>query len=246
MLTPIRRRNVLVAALAGAAFAALGVTVASSHATPAEESAPPAATRGNPELPVSNLDTPAGKLTPLKPGVSYQASSFPLAIRVTPPDATWAGAQWKTSSQGQPAFGWAAIGHGSTSAPPRGLIAIETAFGPTPSVAAILSRLRSAGGGATFGKTTRVRVAGFPGWQIDGNVFGRFGHVFVPFSPKTGGASPPDHYRLDQGEMFRIIALDVRGQRVVVFIDSVALSADQFPAFLAAAIQILKSLRFPG
>jgi hypothetical protein len=44
---------------------------------------------------------------PITAGVSYQAASFPLAFRITPPDGTWAGAQWKTSSRGQPAFGWA-------------------------------------------------------------------------------------------------------------------------------------------
>jgi hypothetical protein len=123
---------------------------------------------------------------------------------------------------------------------------METAFGPTPSVAAILARLRSAGGGATYGKTTRVTVAGFPGWQIDGKVIGRFGHVFVPFSPRTHQASPPDSYQLDNGEMFRIIVLDVRGTRVVLFLESFKLPAKQFPAFLTAANQILESLEFSG
>ena len=98
MLTHILRRKVLAAALAGAAFAALGVTVASSHAIPAKGNASPAATSGNPELPVSNVNTSAGKFTPLKAGVSYQASSFPLALRVTPPDGSWSGAQWKSHS----------------------------------------------------------------------------------------------------------------------------------------------------
>jgi hypothetical protein len=245
MLTHIRRRKVLAAALAGAAFAALGVTVASSHAIPAKGNASPAATSGNPELPVSNVNTSAGKFTPLKAGVSYQASSFPLALRVTPPDGTWAGAQWKMSSHGQPAFGWIAVGRTPLDNP-RGVIEIETAFGPTPSVAGILARLRSAGSGANYGKTTRVTVAGFPGWQIDGNVFSRFGHVFVPFSPRTGGASPPDSYRLDKGETYRVVVLDVRGKRVVVFMDSFKLSPEEFAAFLPEAHRILNSLKFPG
>jgi hypothetical protein len=51
---------------------------------------------------------------------------------------------------------------------------------------------------------------------------------------------------MNQGEAFRIIVLNVRGKTVVVFIDSVALSADQFPAFLIKADTILKSLRFPA
>ena len=98
----------------------------------------------------------------------------------------------------------------------------------------------------TYGRATRARIAGFPGWQIDGKVFGRFGHVFVPFSPKTAGASPPDSYKLDKGERFRIIVLDVRGKSVVLLLESLKLPADQFPAFLTAADQILESLEFPG
>src|SRR5207253_7685194 len=130
--------------------------------------------------------------------------------------------------------------------PPRGLIEIETAYGATPPASAILGRLRTAGGGATFGKTSRVTLAGFPGWQIDGRVFGRFGHVFVPFTPKTGGASPPDIYKLSPGAAFRLVVLDVRGKRVVLILDSAALPAERFPAFLASARKLLGSLRFPA
>lgn len=238
MLSHMRRRKVLVAALAGATVAALGVTVASSHASPA-------ATSAGPELPMDNFNTRAGKLAPIKAGITYQASSFPIELRVTPPDSTWAGAQWKTTSHGQPVFGWVAVGHPPLDQP-RGLIEMETAFGPTPSVATILGRLRSAGGGATFGKTTRVTVAGLPGWQIDGNVYGKFGHVFVPFTAKTGGASPPDHYDMLKGEAFRIIVLDVRGKRVVLFLESFKLSPEEFTAFLPEASKLLNSLKFSG
>jgi hypothetical protein len=126
------------------------------------------------------------------------------------------------------------------------VITLEAAFGPTPPVAAILARLRSAGREAIFGKTARVSVAGFPGLQIDGRVIGKFGHVFVPFSPKGGGAIPADSYMLDKGEKFRIILLDVRGRRVVVFLESFRLRQKQFPAFLAAANHLLESLEFPG
>jgi hypothetical protein len=70
--------------------------------------------------------------------------------------------------------------------------------------------------------------------------------VFVPFSPTTRGASPPDSYKLDSGELFRIVVLDVRGTRIVLFLESVKLPSRQFPAFLTAANQILESLEFPG
>src|SRR5207244_664448 len=99
-------------------------------------------------------------------------------------------------SHGRPAFGWVAFGQ-LPADDPRGGISIETAFGPTPPVATILARLRSAGSAAVYGKTTRVTLAGFPGWQIDGRVVGRTEHMFVPFSPGNAGATPPDSYRLD-------------------------------------------------
>jgi hypothetical protein len=212
-----------------------------------ERPAAAAAVAGNPpELATSNLNTRAGRLTALEAGVTYQAGAFPIALRITPPDASWAGTQWRTASHGRPAFGWAGFGQGRTDKPPLGLIEIETAYGATPPVATILQRLRTAGGGATFGKTSRVTLAGFPGWQIDGRVFGRFGHVFVPFTPKTGGASPPDSYKLFQGEAFRLVVLDVSGKRVVLFFDSAALPAEQFPVFLASAGKLLRSLQLAG
>jgi hypothetical protein len=203
-----------------------------------------------PELAVSNANTPAGTLTPLHARVAYAASSFPIPLRITAPDATWSGSQWKTTARGRPAFGWIALGHlppgANPAAPPQGAFLVETAFGPTPSVASILARLRSAGGGANVGPTKRVTLAGFPGWQIDGNVYGRFGHTFVPFSPRTGGASPADAFRLDPGEAFRITVVDVRGRRVVVAASSVALDADRFASFLTAADRVLATLRFPS
>src|SRR5207244_13340646 len=64
-------------------------------------------------------------------------------------------------------------------------------------------------------------------------------------SPKTGGASPPDSYKLGRGEAFRLLVLDVRGKRVVVFLESAGLSAEQFPSFLASAGRLLAGLDFP-
>jgi len=239
MLTHPRRRTILVAALAGGCLAALGVTVTSSHSARAASGTPL-------DLPTSNYNTRAGTATRLKAGAIYEAGDFPIPLRFTAPDGGWGGTQWTTTSHGKPVFGWAAIAKGSGAQVPRGMVEIETAFGATPSTPAILARLRSAGGGATFGSTKRITLAGFPGWQIDGNVFGRFGHVFVPFSTRTGGASPPDSSRLEPGEAFRLVVLDVRGKRVVLMFASAALPAEQFPTFLAEAATLLKSLRFPA
>jgi hypothetical protein len=234
MLTHVRKRTILIAALAGAALAALGVAVASSQSA------------ATPDLPTSNFNTAAGRATALAAGTTYQASAFPIALRVTPPGTGWGGGQWKTTTHGKPAFGWVGFTRGPVDKPPLGVVEIETAFGATPSMATILARFRSAGGGATFGKTMRATLAGFPASQIDGLVFGRFGHVFVPFTPKTGGASPPDAERLESKEAFRLIVADVRGRRVVAILDSAALPADQFPMFLGSAAKLLASLKLPA
>ena len=204
-----------------------------------------------PELPTSNLDTPAGHFAPLRTGVTYRASSFPLPLRVTPSDGNWGGAQWTATSRGKPAFGWAAVGRPPLD-DPHGDIFIETAFGPTPSVSATIDRLRTGGshlpdshvGGVSFGEPRPARVAGYSGREFDGQVWGRFGKVLIPFSAPTHGASPPDSFRLDQGEAFRVVALDVKGKTVVLFLESWKLPAQQFPAFVTSAQRLLETLRF--
>jgi hypothetical protein len=204
------------------------------------------ATAAPPELATSNLNTPAGKMTALAAGTLYQASSFPLGLRLTAPDGTWAGTQWTTSSRGKKTFGWVAVGHGGTSAtsPPQGVITIVTAIGPTPSVSATVARIHQGGSGITFQKPSPARVAGYTGTQFDGSVWGIFGHSFVPFTPKTHGASPSDSWHTDKGEAFRFIVLGVKGKTVVVFEESFGLAADRFPAFLTDARRVLGSLRF--
>ena len=124
---------------------------------------------------------------------------------------------------------------------------METAFGPTPSAAAILARLRSGREEATYGKTRRVSLAGFPGWQVDGRVVGSSGHLFVPFSPVLRGDTTPDAYMLDRGERFRVIVLDVRGTRVVLFLESVKLRPKAFQVFTTMANRLFdESFQFPG
>jgi hypothetical protein len=91
-----------------------------------------------------------------------------------------------------------------------------------------------------------VRLAGFSGIQFDGKVTGQ-GHAFIPFSPRLHVAAfYPDTYFLDGGELFHFDVLNVRGKAVVVLLESAALPADQFPAFLTSAQAILGSLSFPG
>lgn len=240
MLTHIRRRGVLIAALAGATLAALGLTVASSRA---------AAGASPPELLQS-----AKTIAPLKADTTYQASSFPIPLSLTPGDRTWLGAQYLAGSHGRPAFGRVVAAHPPVSKP-RGAIEIETAIGPTPSVNATIADLRFGGsnapethiGGVEFDRPIAVRVAGFGGRQFDGHVWGKFGHTFRPFSPHVRGpASPPDAIYLGKGEAFRMIVLNVRGKTVVVALESFGLPADQFPDFLTSANLLLQTLRFPA
>jgi hypothetical protein len=198
------------------------------------------------ELATSNLNTPAGKMTRLAAKTSYRAGSFPLGLQLTAPDGTWAGSQWTTSSKGQTTFAWAAIGHGGTAATsaPRGLVMIATAIGTTRSVSATVARIRTGGGGITFGTTSPAKMAGYTGTQFDGNVFGSFGHTFVPFTPKTHGAAPSDAWHIDKGEAFRFTVISVRTKTVVVFEESFGLPAKQFPGFLTGAKQLLATLQF--
>jgi hypothetical protein len=207
-----------------------------------------------PPLPTSNLFAKGGIAAPLRAGVTYQANrSFPIALRLTPPDGSWSGAQWKTSARGEnskrpPFFGWADVEQGvpQKGTPPHGAITIMTSFARTLSATATATYLRTRGHGATYEATTSVRLAGFSGSQFDGKVVGKQ-HAFIPFTPQSRIARYyGDALHLDKGEAFRIIVLNVRGKTVVVYLDSGALPADQFPAFLRRAGAILNSLKFPG
>ena len=74
-----------------------------------------ALTAAAPQLPVSVLFSESGKLSALKGGVTYQARKFPVPVRLTPPDDSWLGAQWRGSANGKhskkpPFIGWVAVG----------------------------------------------------------------------------------------------------------------------------------------
>ena len=186
---------------------------------------------------------------------------------MTPPDSTWAGAQWKQNKFNPyeielrhltcstnpavcapPYFGWVAIGTGVTdrNAPPRALILVLAGYQPTRSVASTVEGLRTRGHGARYEPATKIELAGFPGVQFDGEVVGPK-HVFVPFSPPTNKATGfPDAIEMDgAGHAFRFDVLDVRGRTVVVFISSLVMSPAEFAAFLPQADGILRSIRFP-
>jgi hypothetical protein len=210
-----------------------------------------AVTAATPQLPVNNLYTQAGKLIPLKGGVTYQASKFPLALRVTAPDASWLGAQWKSSARGEhstkpPFFGWVWLSDSFENSAPQGLIQILTSYLRTPSVATTVRNLRTRGHGATYQSTSPITLNGFGGTQFDGTVVGR-SHTFIPLTPTQNIARfYGDATRFDKGEVFRIIVLNVRHKTVVIWITTALLPPADFPIFLTKANTILKSLKFPG
>jgi hypothetical protein len=194
--------------------------------------------------------TPAGHVADLTAGATYKASDFPLPIRVTVPDGSWGGAQWKADSSFEhkkttvaPFYGWVTFEqHGS-----QGAITMMTPYvGSTPSVAATVAGLRTRGHGATYQSVSPVKLGGYSGLQFDGSVVGKE-HVFIPFSPKSTVAKwYPDSYGMGQGEVFRNIALKVRGKTIVVYLENIKLPPDQFEAFLTRAATLLKTLRFAG
>lgn len=221
---------------AAATIALLGVVVAVSLVSTAAATGQP---RDLTKLANNDVNAPA-----LTTGVTYQASLFPLALRVTAPDASWFGGQGKTITQTRGSFGWVEFLQ-SPPGKPLGAISMITSYGRTQSVAATVAQLRTGGSGATYQATSHVQLAGFSGREFDGQVVGT-SHVFVPFTPLTHTAKyHPDAYRFYQGELFRIIVLGVRGKTVVLLLENAALPADQFPAFLTSADQLLRTLQFP-
>ena len=194
--------------------------------------------------------TPSGHVAKLASGVTYKASDFPLPLRVTAPDGTWGGAQWKSDSSFQhkkstvaPFYGWVTFEQHDTNAA-QGAITIMTPYGTTGTVAATVAGLRTRGRGATYQATSPVKLGGYSGLQFDGHVVGKE-HVFIPFSPKSTVAKwYPDNYGVGQGTVFRILALNVRGKTVVVYLENAKLPADQFPAFLTRADTLLQTLKF--
>jgi hypothetical protein len=211
-----------------------------------------------PDLPVSFVVCPAGRSIPLRAGVTYQASKFPIPLRITPPDASWSGGQWKTASAGcqaaagrfagyPPYYGWVAVGRGPVSGLPRGSILITTSYGSTPPLTTAVHRLRTGlpRNEVTYQPTARIRLAGYYGYQFDGQVVGEH-HIFLPFTPPGGAiGGGPDAVELEDGWVFRVIALNVRGKTIVIYIANVALPAGRFPAFLSGAQRILRTLAFP-
>jgi hypothetical protein len=118
----------------------------------------------------------------LRRGVTYQASAFPIAVRVRPPDSLWGGVQL-----GSGRFRFAQLNHlraGSLPLHGVGYVTLESAKGSTPSAATAIKQLH-----ATplikAGPITSARVAGFTGQQFDATVVG---NDRTRYRPRVPGA----------------------------------------------------------
>lgn len=234
----MRNRTIVVALVAAVVCAVVAATAAAT---------------GTPQELLRNVFlTPSGHVAKLAAGATYKASDFPLGLRVTAPDGSWFGAQFKGDSSYQhkkstvaPFYGWVTFEQRHTQ-PAQGIVNLMTPYGPTPSVAATVARLRTGGHGATYEASSPVKLGGYSGVQFDGQVVGKE-HAFIAFTAKTNeGAWHPDAIWMGKGEVFRIIVLGVRGKTVVVSLENANLPADQFPDFLTEADKILHTLKFPA
>jgi hypothetical protein len=200
-------------------------------------------------------NSPLGEPARLRAGVVYQASLFPIPIRLALPDGSWSGGQWKTGSTGcrigqygigqNPFYGWVAVGHGSDPEHRSGSIVIVTSYGTTPSVASVVALMLKTGRGVSYQQPEQTKVAGLAGRRLDGHVEAAR-HQFFAFT-KPGEAAGSNHDGVDmaQGVRFRILVLDGHGKTIVVYITSGSLPASDFLAFLTKANTVLRSLSFP-
>jgi len=198
----------------------------------------------------------------LQRGATYQASSFPIPIRLGVPDDTWAGGQFQSGR-----FRFVQLHHWRPDGKPPmhgwGFVTIETGTGPTASVETIVQRLHATPN-IEAGPITAARVAGFPGKRFDATIVGTDrprpkGISLAPFTPnhhcgfcsRTMRGETQDHKWAKQGQLFRIFVIDVRGKTVVVYAESSFFDqplfppAKTFPTFLPYARQLLSTLTFP-
>lgn len=214
-----------------------------------------------------------GDTKPLQRGASYTASAFPVSVRVRPPDRLWGGVQFETG-----AYRFIQLNHlhASGTAPLHGVgyITLEAAKVATPSAATAIKRLRATPH-IQAGPIKPTRLAGLAGQEFDATIVGSdlsgtcTGGVkcpavvsFAPFLPNQhcgfcGDARfEPHRETLDvkaagKGQLFRIIALNVRGKTVIVYIESIYAAqpefppAKLFPTFLPYAQQMLAAISFP-
>ena len=204
--------------------------------------------------------------TMLQPGSVYTASKFPVTLRISPPGARWAGVQLVSGN-----YRFIQLTHLHASGTPPltgvGYVTLEAAVVETPTVDVTLRRLHSTPG-LTAGPITSTRVAGFTGQQFDATVVGndrtRYspsgagGISLAPFTPnrhcgfcsKTMHGETQDTKFAGTGQLFHILALDVRGKTVGIYVESTYAVQPKypptktFPTVLPSARQLLAKVSF--
>ena len=168
-------------------------------------------------------------------GVTYTASTFPLAVQVRPPDALWGGVQLQSRT-----FRFVQFNHlraGNVPLHGVGEITLEARAGRTGSVAATVQKLHSTPL-IKAGAVTPVHVAGFAGKAFDATIVGIDNVGFDPNAPRGISLAPfttnrhcgfctgamqgetQDAKFANKGQLFRFIVIDVRGKTVVIYIES--------------------------
>lgn len=204
----------------------------------------------------------ADEKTKLSRGVQYEASKFPLAVRVRPADDLWGGVQLHSGK-----FKFVQLHHlraGNVPLHGWGYITLEASTGRTGSVAATIRQLHSTPN-LNVSPIKPVRVAGFSGKRFDATVAGTesgdTGVALTPFTAprrcgfctKTMHGETLDNKFAGKGQLFRIMVIGVRGKTVVIYLESSFdissngshTPTETFPTFLPYAQKLLSTLAFP-
>jgi hypothetical protein len=201
--------------------------------------------------------------TMMRPGVTYTATTFPLAFTVRAPDALWGGVQLQSRG-----FRFVQFHHlraGNTPLHGWGFVTLEASTGRTGSVSATVKKLSSTPN-LEPGPIRTTRVAGFTGKTFDATITGidkpdgGQGIALAPFTTRhacgfcevTMHHETLDHKFAGKGQLFRISVLSARGKTVVIYLESSRSDSTTrknpptktFPTFLPYAKKLLSTLRF--
>ena len=224
---PHSKRRILIAALAGAALAALGAHGRSSHASP----------RDTRELLKSHTT-----VAPLAAGTTYRASLISPTPSLTPSGPGWGGAQFVSHQKGKVRYETAALFWKDSSGHELDIVS-----GPAMTLSPASALGWARGRTAHWDFSPYPRPAPVKRWAVAGRQALYF-DATVPQPPGgTNGVwtligSNPPELQVDGDQSFRMTALSVRGKTVVIVIR--APHAD-FAPFLPTAKRLVASLQFP-
>ncbi len=207
--------------------------------------------------PHESLGVPDGRA--LTRGVTYAPTTFALPVRFRPTDDRWLGVQLQGG-----AYRFVQIVHLTTGNVPlhgRGTITLEASTRATPSVAKTIGRLHATPK-MRVSAIKPVRVAGFRGLAFDASITGKdpdsTGISLTPFTtPRHCGYCEVtlnheglDNRFLGKGQLLRIMAIDVRGKTVLIYLESDFPqphypAQKTFPTFVPYAEKLLATLQFP-